>query len=83
MVYHHLSKQLSPQQIQWTTGDTFSVYEAWTKQNGFPLVVDELDEDARLLWIGERRTDRVILYFHGMYHFILSFPHGELIELHH
>ena len=27
--------------------------------------VEEIGEDARLLWIGRKQTDRVLLYFHG------------------
>ena len=38
-------------------------------------VVEEIGEDARLLWIGHRRTDRVLLYFHGAF--------GEASLLHH
>jgi len=37
-------------------------------------VVEEIGEDARLLWIGHRRTDRVLLYFHGTF--------GEALFLH-
>jgi len=46
-------------------GDTRLIYEGWAKRNSLPIVVDELSEDTRLLWIGKQRTDRVILYFHG------------------
>jgi len=41
------------------------------KQNGLPILVDELAEDTRLLWIGKQGTDRVILYFHGTYYLCL------------
>ena len=30
-------------------------------------VVEKIGEDARLLWIGHKQTDRVLLYFHGMF----------------
>jgi len=35
------------------------------KQEKMEPIVEEIGEDARLLWIGPRQTDRVILYFHG------------------
>jgi hypothetical protein len=38
------------------------------KARKLPLAVDEIDEDAKLLWLSGRKatpTDRVILYFHG------------------
>lgn len=28
-------------------------------------VVEEIGEDARLLWVGAKVTERVILYLHG------------------
>jgi len=52
-------------QLQYYFGTTLQVYSAWTKQEGLPVLVDEIGEGARLLWIGPRRTDRVVLYFHG------------------
>lgn len=51
-------------------GTTLQVYERWVKQNGLPSLVEEIGDDARLLWIGPKRIDRVIVYFHGR---ILSF----------
>lgn len=65
-VFYHLTKCLNVKQLQYALGTTHEVYMDWTKRNGLPAVIDELGEDSRLLWIGQRRTDRVILYFHGM-----------------
>ncbi|KAG5638085.1 hypothetical protein H0H81_001852 [Sphagnurus paluster] len=64
-VFYHLTGQLSVKQLQWALGDTMDVYRDWMNTQKLPLVIDELGEKARLLWIGQRRTDRVILYFHG------------------
>ncbi|KAF8064398.1 Alpha/Beta hydrolase protein [Lyophyllum atratum] len=63
--FHHLTKRFNVKQLQWALGDTRDVYEGWMKSQGLPLVIDELGENSRILWIGERRTDRVILYLHG------------------
>ncbi|KAF8228020.1 alpha/beta-hydrolase [Tricholoma matsutake] len=63
--FYYLTKELSVDQLQWAMGDTGTVYKAWVKQNGLPVIVDELSENTRLLWIDKQRTDRVILYFHG------------------
>ena len=49
-------------------------YEAFMRQAKMEPVVEEIGEDARLLWIGHRRTDRVLLYFHGTF--------GEALSLH-
>jgi hypothetical protein len=66
-VFHSITEELSVNQLQWLSGDTGSVFNAWAEKNGFPVVVDEISENARLFWIGKQRTDRVILYFHGTY----------------
>ena len=46
---------------------TFAVYETFMKQAKIEPVVEETGEDAKLLWIGQRQTDRVLLYFHGTF----------------
>ncbi|KAG6908729.1 hypothetical protein DXG01_003574 [Tephrocybe rancida] len=63
--FHAVTKRFNMKQLQWALGDTLDVYKAFMKSQKLPLVIDELGENSRLLWIGERRTDRVILYFHG------------------
>jgi len=46
-------------------GETRETYDAYMKSQNLAPVVDELGEDARLLWIGPRTSGRVILYLHG------------------
>ena len=46
---------------------TAQAYAAWARKNHAELLTDELPEGAKLHWIGPRREDRVILYFHGAY----------------
>ncbi|KIM41786.1 hypothetical protein M413DRAFT_445012 [Hebeloma cylindrosporum] len=57
---------------------TLAGYEAFMKQAKMDPVIEEIGEDARLLWIlGQRRTGRVLLYFHGgafLYSAISSAP---------
>lgn len=47
-------------------GTTLDVYKHWTQKNGMPYLVEEIGEDARLLWFGERQLDNVVLYIHGV-----------------
>ncbi|KAG5717954.1 Meiotically up-regulated gene 180 protein [Termitomyces sp. T112] len=72
-LFYFLSARFNIKQLQWVLGDTQEVYKNYMKSQGFPLVTDELAENGRLLWFGERRTDRVILYFHGGA-FLVSVP---------
>jgi len=46
-------------------GPTRKAYDDFIKSKNWEPVVEELGEDARLLWIGPKQTDRVLLYFHG------------------
>ncbi|KAM6489315.1 Alpha/Beta hydrolase fold [Amanita muscaria] len=41
------------------------VYGTWAKWYNLPATVTELGYGARLLWIGPKRMDKVILYLHG------------------
>ena len=56
----------SPSQLQWLLGTSLENYTAWSIKHGYSPVVDEIGEGARLLWVGERCYDRVILYIPGM-----------------
>ncbi|KAF7306238.1 Abhydrolase-3 domain-containing protein [Mycena indigotica] len=48
------------------TETTFDVYHRWARKSGNPVVVDELGDDARLLWLTEKRPgEDVLLVFHG------------------
>ena len=54
---------------------TAQAYAAWARKNHAEALTDELPEGAKLHWVGPRREDRVILYFHGAYsHFVLPPP---------
>lgn len=51
-------------------GTPMGVYETWARKNNVSRNVEGLSEDTRLFWIGQKKTEKVILYFHGT---ILSF----------
>ena len=47
-------------------GPTRATYDDYMrKAKLIPLVEDIGDDDAKLLWIGPKVTDNVLLYFHG------------------
>ncbi|KAG6827222.1 hypothetical protein H0H92_012743 [Tricholoma furcatifolium] len=64
-LFYFLTERFNMKQVQWLLGDTFGVYNTYMKSQGLQPVVDEIGENGRILWLGERRTDRVILYCHG------------------
>ncbi|KAJ7651424.1 Alpha/Beta hydrolase protein [Roridomyces roridus] len=61
----YIIRTLSVAQLQAQFGSTLNVYTKWAKQVKMPVVVDELGDDARLLWLGPKRLDHVILFDHG------------------
>ncbi|KAJ7222352.1 Alpha/Beta hydrolase protein [Mycena pura] len=54
----HVTSTLSNAQLQSAFGTDLTVYEQWTKNNKQPKTIDELGDDAKLLWIGPKRLDR-------------------------
>ncbi|KAJ7759241.1 alpha beta-hydrolase [Mycena metata] len=56
---------LSVRQLQAVSGSTFAGYVKWTKQRKISQVVDDLENDTRLMWVGPRETEHVVLYCHG------------------
>ena len=64
--FRHLMHWLNIRQMQWLNPKTTrEVYEECAKENKFPILINDLDSDARLLWLGGRRTDKVILCVHS------------------
>ena len=62
-----LMHRLNARQMQWLMAkSTREIYDECAKKNKLPVLIDELGSDGRLLWLGERRTDKVILYVHGV-----------------
>ncbi|KAJ7173612.1 Alpha/Beta hydrolase protein [Mycena filopes] len=67
---------LSVAQLQWLFGTTSDAYNKWTRSSRLPATVDELGENARLLWIGPKRLDRVVLFLHGGGFFLPASDHS-------
>jgi hypothetical protein len=71
---------LNRRQARAIVPSTQESYEAFMKKMKMEPLVEEIGEDARLLWIGHRQTDRVLLYFHGTFERSIVFPCTFLIE---
>ncbi|KAJ8516182.1 hypothetical protein ONZ45_g6475 [Pleurotus djamor] len=52
-------------QLQYLLGTTVGTYEKTMPKMGLPSEIEELGQNAKLLWIGPKRRDRVLLYLHG------------------
>jgi acetyl esterase/lipase len=56
---------LNRRQLRLVFGEAPGTYAAYMKSKKLQPVVEEIGEDGRLLWIGSKKTERVILYIHG------------------
>lgn len=52
--------------MQSMTPQSVDAYKTWAKSMTLPAVVEDLADDTRIVWIGPKRTDNVILCIHGM-----------------
>ncbi|KAL0564471.1 hypothetical protein V5O48_017573 [Marasmius crinis-equi] len=54
------------EQIQQINGPTIQVYNDWASQNGIqPVVEDVPGSDKKVVWIGNKNAERVVVYAHG------------------
>lgn len=53
--------------MQYMIPNSVDGYKAWASTNSLPITVETLSHDTSIMWIGPKRTDRVVLYFHGAY----------------
>ncbi|PBK63085.1 alpha/beta-hydrolase [Armillaria solidipes] len=61
-----VTDKLSAPELQFTAGLSVDIYKRWAKKKKQPVDIEDLPEEgARLLWIGPKRTDKVIFYCHG------------------
>jgi hypothetical protein len=52
--------------MQYLTVSTVSVYLEWVQKYNEKTLIDDLDDDANLLWFSERgTTGKVVFYLHG------------------
>ncbi|KIM41818.1 hypothetical protein M413DRAFT_445033 [Hebeloma cylindrosporum] len=58
-------RTMNRRQMRALVPTTLAGYLTFMKQEKMEPLVEEIGEDARLLWISRRQTDRVLLYFHG------------------
>lgn len=56
---------LSPAQEQWSIGTTEKVYVDYMKKTKMQPQTDTLDSGLKLLWLGDKDAEKIIIYFHG------------------
>lgn len=62
----YMTEYASPAQIQWAAPTSQAQYVAWCRLRKTDLIIDEVGNDGgKLMWVGPKRLDRVVLYIHG------------------
>ena len=63
---HSLYDGLSIVQMKWVAPTSHAQYTKWCRLHRMDVIIDEVgDNGGKLMWIGEKRFDRVLLYIHG------------------
>ncbi|KAH7875002.1 Alpha/Beta hydrolase protein [Lentinula edodes] len=63
--FRFLIQNFAQAELQHLFGTDVGVYSTWARKANLPVVIDELDDGAKLMWIGPKRNEKVILYCHG------------------
>ncbi|KAE9389424.1 alpha/beta-hydrolase [Gymnopus androsaceus JB14] len=63
--FRYLTDNLSGAELQYFMGTSVGTYSSWARKANLPIVIDELEDGGKLLWIGPKRTEKVLLYCHG------------------
>ncbi|KAJ7654446.1 alpha beta-hydrolase [Mycena polygramma] len=56
---------LSVRQLQAVSGSSSAAYAKWAKQRKMEQVVEDVGEDTRIMWVGPKETEHVVIYCHG------------------
>ncbi|KAF8901350.1 Alpha/Beta hydrolase protein [Gymnopilus junonius] len=64
-VFRWFSKKYTVPQMQYLLPKTVDTYKTWAKANNLPITVEDLVDDAMIMWIGPKRRDKVVLYLPG------------------
>jgi hypothetical protein len=64
-VFRYFASSFNVYQLQYSGGSTRDNFILWAKQTEVDFSVEYIGQGAHLLWMGEKRMDRVILYIHG------------------
>jgi acetyl esterase/lipase len=63
--FRYLTDYLSGEELQSLMGTSVAVYSNWARGHKLPILVEELEDGAKLLWVGPKRTEKMLLYCHG------------------
>ncbi|KAJ3837926.1 Alpha/Beta hydrolase protein [Lentinula raphanica] len=63
--FRFITDYFSAAELQYILGTSVGVYSTWARQAKLPMTIEEMRDGGKLMWIGPKRTDRMLLYCHG------------------
>ncbi|KAJ4480821.1 Alpha/Beta hydrolase protein [Lentinula aciculospora] len=52
-------------ELQYFLGTSVGIYSEWARNKKLSVTIDELQGGGKLLWIGPKKTEKVLLFCHG------------------
>ncbi|KAJ3830151.1 Alpha/Beta hydrolase protein [Lentinula raphanica] len=63
--FRFLTDHFSGPELQYILGTSVGVYSSWAREKKLPITIEEVRDGGKLMWIGPKRTDKMLLYCHG------------------
>ncbi|GAW09465.1 Meiotically up-regulated gene 180 protein [Lentinula edodes] len=63
--FRFLADYFSGPELQRILGSSVDVYSTWARNANLPINIEEMVDGGKLMWIGPKRTDKMLLYCHG------------------
>ncbi|KAJ3720741.1 Alpha/Beta hydrolase protein [Lentinula guzmanii] len=63
--FRFLADYFSGPELQQVLGTSVGVYSTWARKENLPITIEELEDGGRLMWIGPKTTEKMLLYCHG------------------
>lgn len=73
-IIRHSYASMDVSSLQRSQSTSVDVYRAWAKKRDLDTLIEEIPFGGKLLWIGPKRMDKVILFVHGEYVMRLLLP---------
>ncbi|GAW06976.1 alpha beta hydrolase fold protein [Lentinula edodes] len=64
-LFRFVTDTLPDVELQYFLGTSVGIYSEWARKEKLPITIDELQGEGKLLWIGPKKTEKVILFCHG------------------
>ncbi|KAK6968961.1 alpha beta hydrolase fold protein [Favolaschia claudopus] len=64
-IAYFILSRLSIRQLQAISGSSLNAFATWAEKSKVERIVDELGNDSRLMWVGSKYADYVVIYCHG------------------